>query len=58
MYFHARWACACARCRAWAASCSQEDCFVCTFRAGPDMMQALMGAEVDCKTGRNAHGQY
>nr|XP_011721581.1 upstream-binding protein 1 isoform X5 [Macaca nemestrina] len=27
-------------------------------RAGPDMMQALMRAEVDCKTGRNAHGQY
>ncbi|KAF6313713.1 upstream binding protein 1 [Rhinolophus ferrumequinum] len=27
-------------------------------RAGPDMMQALMRAEVDCKTGRHAHGQY
>nr|KAF6421488.1 upstream binding protein 1 [Molossus molossus] len=27
-------------------------------RAGPDMMQALMRAEVDCKTGSNAHGQY
>ncbi|XP_023575520.1 upstream-binding protein 1 isoform X3 [Octodon degus] len=27
-------------------------------RAGPDMMQALMRAEVDCKTGSKAHGQY
>lgn len=44
--------------QALAASCSQEDCFVYTFRAGPHMMQALMRAEVDGKTGRNAHGQY
>ncbi|EHB09205.1 Upstream-binding protein 1 [Heterocephalus glaber] len=38
-----RLACAYVRRRASAVSCSQEDCFVYTFRAGPDMMQALRG---------------
>lgn len=36
MCFHARLACAYVRHRVSAASCSQEDCFVYTFRAGTD----------------------